>query len=124
MALGNKKFTTVVWLGLLVILLLAPFIFSRLFWWAQGPHGRCLVNMAAIHKTVITHANENGLKAGDPLSIADLIAAGYISEAPECPEGGHYTALDRVPDNKSVYLQCDQEGHVLQRKPRPPATSH
>lgn len=119
MTSGSKK--TVISIGLLLALILAPFISSQIFWRLQGPNSRCIVNMAFLQKSVVDHANVEGLKAGDAISIDDLIAAERISKAPDCPEGGSYTFLGKVPDNNSVYVHCDQEGHVLKRKHRPSA---
>ena len=70
---------------------------------------RCILQMATVQKLVLTHANLEKLKHGDVVTIDDLIAKGYITETPTCPDGGTYTFLGKVPDSETAYIECDHK---------------
>jgi len=77
---------------------------------------RCILNMSTAQKLVLKHAEIRNLKPGDPISLDDISAALDVAEffqRVECPTGGTYTVLEKIPDGKTVYYRCDQEGHVL-----------
>ncbi|NOX98452.1 MAG: DUF4190 domain-containing protein [Verrucomicrobia bacterium] len=74
---------------------------------------KCILTMATAQKLAISHANLNNLVVGDSLPASVFVDEGYVETMFACPEGGTYTFLEKVPDEKTSYIKCDQEGHVL-----------
>lgn len=98
---------------ILVILgLIGILIVSGRSWMRGSNRSGCIMNIRNMQNAVRAHQNIHQLKTGSALDIStDVIGPeNYIKEAPQCPEGGHYTPLTQIPPAGQLVITCDLSG--------------
>jgi prepilin-type N-terminal cleavage/methylation domain-containing protein len=118
---ARQRGTTLIELSVViaVLLLLVGVLFIGITAWKNGANkAACLVNVSSIQKAVRGYENMNGLKAGDPCVLANIVGVGlYFAAMPKCPTTGvAYVAGAVVPADGVAWTNCVTAGpptHVL-----------
>lgn len=111
----SKKLFKIFGLSFLLVLGVTYFLLEYVFVIRGSDKGRCILISKTIQKLVYQHAEINGLKQGDAVTLDDLIkSSDPVYERiikGKCRSGGNYIVLGKVPVGKTIYYKCDQEEH-------------
>ena len=73
---------------------------------ARSERAICILHIRNVQQAVRSHAESKDLDEGDPLDISFLKE--YMKKMPECPEGGTFVYLDKVPAKGVLYCTCSK----------------
>jgi hypothetical protein len=113
---GDRVKRNVEWT--LVIVIASALMGTAFFAWKTGSdRASCILNIRNVQNAARGMCIYNK-GPGAPLDYSEIVGPGkFIQSIPQCPAGGTYRFLDRLPDVGELYVECSLCDAPFNHKP-------
>jgi prepilin-type N-terminal cleavage/methylation domain-containing protein len=94
-----------------ILTLLSTLFLGASYYRDSASQATCIAQITQMQKAIRSYQNLENLPYNHPITESDVVGADKaLGEAPQCPLGGGYTFLNRIPNLGEQFATCTNYG--------------